>query len=383
MVRHFLLYFVLISLAMNFSPATAQPVVEDIVTVQVTGEGATRSEARLDAIRQAMQYATEQLVIAERLIESDQVLIDRVYSTMNGFVENFHIVNENSVDSRYQMLADVSVSRKRIVKFVQTSPGFVEVDGMSIFAEKQRQEEQLAVQGEMLASMFRRFPEDALQVDVKFDVVRDQAQLNFNITWDNAFISGVENFIKEIAFLRCRSVTLLGGKPIIEFEDRDGHGLCESRDYDIDTAKRLVWGMPEDKLSYALLGGYFYFFGPINKPIPSYNGECNRIYVESGNDNPLFQLIVYSNGSDKNFVFPLIGLELSDVNYHISPPIRELLINHNVDVKYTVPLDLIADDKTTGISAAVLMNGQTSWSDASVNCEKILQNSKDWRGIGQ
>jgi hypothetical protein len=82
------------------APAPMRPVTPRIATlpyqvkgdtamVEVTGVGANLREARMDAIRVALQRTMQQLVVVDRLIKDDKVVIDKIYSTLNGYIENF------------------------------------------------------------------------------------------------------------------------------------------------------------------------------------------------------------------------------------------------------------------------------------------------------
>ncbi len=87
-------------------------------TATVTGEGGTYWEARQDCIRQAVQQTVPQLVIADRRIEADKVVKDTVLSTMNGFVDSFHVVQQWSEDRKIRMKAEVRISLSGIENFV-------------------------------------------------------------------------------------------------------------------------------------------------------------------------------------------------------------------------------------------------------------------------
>jgi hypothetical protein len=46
-------------------------------------------EARQYAVRQALQQTVEQLVISQQVVRNDKLVMDRIISTMNGFVSLF------------------------------------------------------------------------------------------------------------------------------------------------------------------------------------------------------------------------------------------------------------------------------------------------------
>ena len=70
--------------------------------VEVTGRGASRTEARLDAIRLALQRTMQQLVVVDRLIKNDQIITDKIMSTLNGYVEDFKEIEVQRLGEQYQ-----------------------------------------------------------------------------------------------------------------------------------------------------------------------------------------------------------------------------------------------------------------------------------------
>src|SRR5690606_4701239 len=84
------------------------------VTREVVGEGATLQEARSNAIRQAMQASISQLVVADRTVSDDQILEDRVISTMKGFVDRVEELDVSKEGSLIRVRSRITVSTTRL-----------------------------------------------------------------------------------------------------------------------------------------------------------------------------------------------------------------------------------------------------------------------------
>ena len=115
-------------------------VVNDKAVVEVTGVGATLSEARMDAIRLALQRTMQQLVVVDRLIKDDKVVTDKIYSTLNGYIENFKVLEKSQETNLVTIKAEVTVSPTRIVSFAKVIGGTTtEIPGDIILGEAQRE----------------------------------------------------------------------------------------------------------------------------------------------------------------------------------------------------------------------------------------------------
>ena len=133
--------------------------------VRVTGRGASPYEAREDAIRQALQQAVAQLVIAQRLVENDELVLDQIRSTMNGFVNRFTPIAATSENGNVVIEADVEVAESRLVNFLAVlAPGKAEVDVGSLLAAAQAEQLGRQARAEVMVGLFRGFPDQALEV---------------------------------------------------------------------------------------------------------------------------------------------------------------------------------------------------------------------------
>jgi hypothetical protein len=204
--------------------ASKQP---GIVTVEVSGYGSTVEDARIDVVRQAMQAAVAQLVVSDISISGDEILKDRVVSTMNGFVDDIDELRIERSGEEVEVTSRVTVSTQRISAFVGGDVNASGVDGMSLFGEVAREKAQREAAAEIIARSFRGFPARALKTTVT--AVRpsisdpDILELDVEVQADPAWVRSVEDVM---AALATKSVVLPAG---------NRHGPTDCRNNLLDT----------------------------------------------------------------------------------------------------------------------------------------------------
>jgi hypothetical protein len=199
-----------ILISCNLSLASA-----DESTVSVIGTGPSVDEAKSDAIRQALQETVQQLVVASRAVTSNQVLRDKVMSTMNGYIDKFVTRNVSKAATGYSVSADVTVSTSRIENFIgiATSTGG-EVTGGTLLEEQSQRlaQEQAEVlqreaRGEIFDNILRGFPAGASQLEVlKIDLSsNDPHKLNVELkfSYKPTFIEALEGTVKALSAAPC------------------------------------------------------------------------------------------------------------------------------------------------------------------------------------
>ena len=138
-------------------------------TVEVRATGATREQARDEAVRTALQSTVSQLVITDRLVENEDVVRDQVFATQNGFVTAFELLEETRTEfGEYEYHARVTVSEDTILNYVAFQQGTESsLDGASLFAEVQRGAGQRRVLDDMFRRFARGYPWDVVTLDMQ------------------------------------------------------------------------------------------------------------------------------------------------------------------------------------------------------------------------
>ena len=96
---------------------------QEIEQVIVTGIGSTKSEAIIDAQRQALTQVVGKYVVSRDVLKNRKELSENVYSYSNGFVSSFDIQSENNTNGLFEVIANVGVSRTKL---------FATIDGLNI-----------------------------------------------------------------------------------------------------------------------------------------------------------------------------------------------------------------------------------------------------------
>jgi hypothetical protein len=199
-----LLVFALIAHAAAI-PASAQdgeqPNFRNNTVVRVKGYGATESEARQDAVRAALQQTMQQLIVTDRVINDDQIVRDKIMSTMNGYVENFTPIGSGQVNGGAFVEADVTVSPSRITNFIASGASTTTgVDGSSLFAESRREMDQQRSKGAIFDKLLDGFPGSVMKASVVSIAPDDKkagdfivkVEVSYSDEWVRSFTSGLQ-----------------------------------------------------------------------------------------------------------------------------------------------------------------------------------------------
>jgi hypothetical protein len=89
-------------------------------TVTVTGEGETKDEAISRALRTAVEQGVGVLVSSETLVENNQLISDKIYSEVTGYVSNYEVLEDNGgADGLWQVKVQAAVSLAELRKDLQ------------------------------------------------------------------------------------------------------------------------------------------------------------------------------------------------------------------------------------------------------------------------
>ena len=143
------------------------------VTVKVTGNGTTRTEALEDATRQAVQLALEQLIITDRKIINDEVVRDETISTLNGFVKKRKILATRKSRGEVEVDVLITVSEQQVTNYIgDVSPGNnprnnTQIDGSTLGSELERQRNARNAGTDAVLRLFRGFPVNAVEIKIE------------------------------------------------------------------------------------------------------------------------------------------------------------------------------------------------------------------------
>jgi hypothetical protein len=137
----------------------------------------------------------------DHLVKDDKVVTDKIYSTLNGYIENFKELEVRQDTDSVSIKAVVTVSPTRIINFAKVIGGATtEISGGSILGEAQREIEARAIRTEMFGRLFRGVPNDAFDLKItNVHAANDNPQLleltvniSLNTEWFRQFRAGLE-----------------------------------------------------------------------------------------------------------------------------------------------------------------------------------------------
>lgn len=188
------------------------------VTVRVVGSGASIDDAKADAVRQALQYALKQLVVADRVISNDRLLRDRVLSTANGYIETYREKYVKRSDAGYSVEADVTVSASRIENFIGVVAGgggaisgpLLDDEQQKRLAQARAEEVQRKARGEIFDRLFEEFPYGVLDLKLlKVNLSPTNPNilvLDLQLAYKPTFLRALEGTVKALAEYECKPV---------------------------------------------------------------------------------------------------------------------------------------------------------------------------------
>lgn len=115
---------------------TAAPASNDkTVTLTVSGNGTTLEEAKLNALRSAIEQAFGAFVSSKTEILNDNLIKDEIVSVTNGNIQKYDVVSQIEIPNNgYAMTLNATVSIEKLTSFAQSKGVIVEFKG-GMFAQ--------------------------------------------------------------------------------------------------------------------------------------------------------------------------------------------------------------------------------------------------------
>lgn len=121
-----------------FIPALAQ---DNTVTVVASGDGQTKSEAEVNALRSAVEQAYGVFVSANTNVLNDEITRDEVATISSGNIKSYKELSSAVLsDGTHSVMLQVVVSPDHLISYAKAKCGVVEVDG-GMFAIKRKMRE--------------------------------------------------------------------------------------------------------------------------------------------------------------------------------------------------------------------------------------------------
>lgn len=118
----------------------------DEVELVVTGDGATKEQATLSALRSALEQAFGTFVSSNTQILNDDLVKDEIVSISTGNIKEYKYLAESKVDCKFYVTIKATVSVGKLIQYVKSKGGETELAGATFAMNlkmKRLQEENL------------------------------------------------------------------------------------------------------------------------------------------------------------------------------------------------------------------------------------------------
>ena len=119
--------FLIIALAINFCTYSQN---DKTVTLTVSAQGQTISEAKQNALRDAIEQAFGTFISSNTEILNDELVKDEIVSVSNGNIQDYEVISEVELpNGGYATTLKATVSVTKLTSFVESKGGIVEFKG--------------------------------------------------------------------------------------------------------------------------------------------------------------------------------------------------------------------------------------------------------------
>lgn len=106
----------------------------DDVELMATGDGSTKQEATLSALRDALEQVYGTMVSSNTQILDDELVKDEIVSISTGVVKKYTYLSEKEVDGKYYVVLKAIVTPQKLVSYVQSKGASTELAGATFAA---------------------------------------------------------------------------------------------------------------------------------------------------------------------------------------------------------------------------------------------------------
>jgi len=167
--------------------ATTKSMSDDkIVTLTVTGSGKTLEEAKLNALRSAIEQAFGTFISSKTEILNDNLVKDEILSVSNGNIQKFDVVSEITLPSGiFATTLSATVSINKLSTFAESKGVVVEFKGSLFAANIKLQKLNEEAENKVMTSLFGLMHENLQSVfDYKIETknpILNEDQINYSV----------------------------------------------------------------------------------------------------------------------------------------------------------------------------------------------------------
>ena len=115
--------------AKQISPSISDNKSADDVELVATGDGGTKQEATLSALRSALEQVYGTIVSSNTKILDDKLVKDEIVSITTGVIKKYNYLSEKEVGGKWYVVVNAIVSTQKLVSYAQSKGASVELAG--------------------------------------------------------------------------------------------------------------------------------------------------------------------------------------------------------------------------------------------------------------
>lgn len=176
-----------------------------IFYVEVTAEGADLEQARQSAFRMAVERAVGTVVVSETEVRNLRIHRDEIITYASGYVDNYELVQTQTVDNRTQVQMKVWVSQAKLAnRLLNESRAAGDIEGGRIAQQIESLQYERATGDRLLLTVLRDFPRRAFDVQVLPTRVTMDANRSpilhifLDLSWNQRYLDSLATAIKSI-----------------------------------------------------------------------------------------------------------------------------------------------------------------------------------------
>lgn len=173
--------------------------------VEVTAEGADLEQARQSAFRMAVERAVGTVVSSETEVQDMRIRRDEIITYASGYVDNYELVQTQTVDGRTQVRMKVWVASNKLAnRLLNQSRADGAVEGGKISQQIESLQHERATGDRLLLSVLRDYPYRAFDVRVlPTQVIMDQnrnpvLQIITEVSWNKDYLASLATAVTSI-----------------------------------------------------------------------------------------------------------------------------------------------------------------------------------------
>lgn len=177
-----------------------------VVYIEVTAQGRDLKDAQEQALRMAVERSVGAVMSSATETRNSRLVRDEIIVYAGGYVDDYKLVAQRSVDNQTQVQMKVWVSHNKLAnRLLGESRADGVVEGGRISAQIKSFQRERQTGDQLLTSVLKDYPQRGFDVRMEKTRVRvdndrnTYLDVNFSVAWDSNYISSLQEVMRIIA----------------------------------------------------------------------------------------------------------------------------------------------------------------------------------------